>query len=205
MSHEATVHIVDDDAAVRDSLQWLIESVGIGVRTYDSAQAFLRDSEKADDGGCLLLDVRLRDMSGLELQHRLLKDGFRLPIIFITGHGEVDMAVQAMKSGARDFVTKPFDDQKLLDSVQRVLSQAREISDKNAQRDLVRRRLTSLSPREREVLDMVIDGKLNKTIASELNISNKTVEAHRARVMDKMQAHNLAELIRQVALIDQDH
>jgi two-component system response regulator FixJ len=144
-------------------------------------------------------------MSGLELQHRLLKDGFRLPIIFITGHGEVDMAVQAMKSGALDFVTKPFDDQKLLDSVQRVLSQAREIADKNAQRDLVRRRLTSLSPREREVLDRVIEGKLNKTIASELNISNKTVEVHRARVMDKMQAHNLAELVRQIALIDQDH
>jgi two-component system, LuxR family, response regulator FixJ len=204
MSHDATVHIVDDDAAIRDSLHWLMESVGIGVKTYDSAQAFLRESDKAA-AGCVLLDVRLRDMSGLELQRRLLEEGFRLPIIFITGHGEVAMAVQAMKNGAIDFVTKPFDDQKLLDAVQRVLSQAREVSENNAQRDLVRRRLTSLSSRERQVLDKVIEGKLNKTIASELNISNKTVEAHRARVMDKMQAHNLAELVRHIALIDQDH
>lgn len=204
MTHDPTVHIVDDDDAVRESLQWLMESVGIGVKTYDSAQAFLRESAKVD-GGCLLLDVRLRDMSGIELQRRLLEQGFRLPIIFITGHGEVSMAVQAMKNGAVDFVTKPFDDQKLLDSVQGVLSQAREISEKNAQRDLIRQRLTSLSPRERQVLDKVIEGKLNKTIASELNISNKTVEVHRARMMEKMQTHTLAELIRHIAMIEQDY
>lgn len=204
MTHEPTVHIVDDDAAVRESLQWLMESVGIGAKGYESAQAFLRESAEAD-GGCLLLDVRLRDMSGLELQRRLLEEGFRLPIIFITGHGEIDMAVQAMKNGAVDFVTKPFDDQKLLDSVQRVLSHARELSEKNVQRQLIRRCLASLSPRERQVLDKVIEGKLNKTIASELNISNKTVEVHRARVMEKMQTHSLAELIRHIALLDQDN
>jgi FixJ family two-component response regulator len=204
MPDDSMVHIVDDDAAVRDSLQWLMESVGIAAKAYDSAQAFLRESEKTD-GGCLLLDVRLRDMSGLELQRRLIEQEVHLPIIFITGHGEVDMAVQAMKNGAVDFVTKPFDDQKLLDSVQRVLSRSRAISEKSAKRALVRRRLASLSPRERQVLDKVIEGKLNKTIANELNISNKTVEAHRARMMDKMQAHNLAELVRQITLIDQDH
>jgi FixJ family two-component response regulator len=204
MPHEPTVHIVDDDASVRESLRWLMESVDLDVTTYDSAQAFLRASDNAT-AGCLLLDVRLRDMSGLELQHRLLEKGFRLPIIFITGHGEVAMAVQAMKDGAVDFVTKPFNDQKLLDSVQRVLSQAREMSEKSAHRDLVGKRLISLSPRERQVLDKVIEGKLNKIIASELNISNKTVEAHRARVMEKMQAHTLAELIRQIAQLDQDN
>jgi FixJ family two-component response regulator len=204
MPDGATVHIVDDDAAVRESLQWLMESVGIAAETYDSAQAFLLESDKTD-GGCLLLDVRLRDMSGLELQRRLTERGFRLPIIFITGHGEVNMAVQAMKNGAVDFVTKPFDDQKLLDTVQRVLAQTRETSEKSARRDLLRRRLASLSSRERQVLDRVVAGKLNKTIAGELNISNKTVEVHRARVMDKMGARNLAELVRQIALIDQDH
>lgn len=202
MPHDPTVHIVDDDAAVRDSLRWLMESVGLGATTYDSAQAFLRESDNA--AGCLLLDVRLRDMSGLELQRRLLEKGLRLPIIFITGHGEVTMAVQAMKNGAVDFVIKPFDDQQLLDAVQRVLSRARETSEQNAQRDLVRHRLTSLSPRERQVLDKVIAGKPNKIIASDLNISNKTVEAHRARVMEKMQARSLAELLRHIALVDQD-
>ena len=203
MPDDATVHIVDDDAAVRESLQWLMESVGINTKTYDSAQAFLGESDKTD-GGCLLLDVRLQDMSGLELQRRLTERGFRLPIIFITGHGEVNIAVEAMKNGAVDFVTKPFDDQKLLDAVQRILSQVRETSEKSAQRDLVRRRLATLSSRERQVLDKVIEGKLNKTIAGELNISHKTVEAHRARVMDKMEARNLAELLRQIALIDHD-
>ena len=204
MPHEPTVHIVDDDASVRDSLRWLMESVDMSVKTYDSAQAFLRESDHAA-AGCLLLDVRLRDMSGLELQRLLLEKGFRLPIIFITGHGEVAMAVQAMKNGAVDFVTKPFDDQLLLDSVQRVLAQTQIISQKNARRESTATRLASLSPRERQVLDKVIEGKLNKVIADELNISNKTVEAHRARVMEKMQARNLAELIRQITLAGEDH
>ena len=193
MPPEPVVHVVDDDAAVRDSLRWLMGSVGIEVKTYDSAQAFLQESSAAT--GCLLLDVRLRDMSGIELQRRLQENGFHLPIIFITGYGEVAMAVEAMKSGAVDFVTKPFDDQKLLDSVQRVLARARMAAEKDARREEVRRRLAALSPRERQVLDQVAAGKLNKTIASELNISTKTVEAHRARVMDKMQAHSVAELI----------
>jgi len=204
MPHEPTVHIVDDDASVRDSLRWLMESVDVSVKTYDSAQAFLRESDHAA-AGCLLLDVRLRDMSGLELQRLLLEKGFRLPIIFITGHGEVAMAVQAMKNGAVDFVTKPFDDQLLLDSVQRVLAQTQIISQKNARRESTATRLASLSPRERQVLDKVIEGKLNKVIADELNISNKTVEAHRARVMEKMQACNLADLIRQITLAGEDH
>jgi RNA polymerase sigma factor (sigma-70 family) len=199
MPHEPAVHIVDDDASIRDSLSWLMESVGLKAKTYDSAQAFLQHSDSAV--GCVLLDVRLRDMSGLELQRRLVDKGFHLPIIFITGHGEVNMAVQAMKNGAVDFVTKPFDDQQLLDTVQQALARTRIEAEKDAQREQVASRLATLSPRERQVLDKVIAGKLNKVIADELNISGKTVEAHRARVMDKMQAHNLAELIRQVALI----
>jgi FixJ family two-component response regulator len=204
MPHEQTVHIVDDDASVRDSLRWLMESVDLSVKTYDSAQAFLNESGRAAPG-CLLLDVRLRDMSGLELQRRLVEKGVRLPIIFITGHGEVAMAVQAMKNGAVDFVTKPFDDQMLLDSVQRVLAKTQISSEKNARRENAAARLATLSPRERQVLDKVIEGKLNKVIADELNISNKTVEAHRARVMEKMQARNLAELIHQFTLAGEDH
>jgi len=199
MPHEPAVHIVDDDASIRDSLSWLMESVGLKASTYDSAQAFLQHSDKAV--GCVLLDVRLRDMSGLELQRRLVEKGFHLPIIFITGHGEVNMAVQAMKNGAVDFVTKPFDDQLLLDTVQQALARTQIEAEKEAQREQVASRLAALSPRERQVLDKVIAGKLNKVIADELNISGKTVEAHRARVMDKMQARNLAELIRQVALV----
>ena len=155
MPHESTVHIVDDDDSVRDSLRWLMESVGLKASTYDSAQAFLQHSDSA--AGCVLLDVRLRDMSGLELQRRLLAKGFRLPIIFITGYGEVTMAVQAMKNGAVDFVTKPFDDQLLLDKVQQTLAQTQLNSEKNTRRDQVAQRLASLSPRERQVLDKVIE------------------------------------------------
>lgn len=198
------VHVVDDDAAVRDSLRWLMESVGLRVHTYDSAQGFLANSHNVT-AGCLLLDVRLRDMSGLELQRKLRENGFHLPIIFITGYGEVTMAVQAMKNGAIDFLTKPLDDQKLLDTVQRALSQAQITYEKHARSDLMASRLALLSPRERQVLDKVLDGKLNKVIADELNIGMKTVEAHRARIMEKMQARNLAELFRQVALADADY
>ncbi len=204
MPDHSTVHIVDDDAAVRESLQWLMESVGIGVRTYDSARAFLQESNKSDIG-CMLLDIRLRDMSGLELQRRLMNQRSRLPIIFSTGHGDVDMAVQAMKNGAIDFITKPFDNQKLLDDVQLALARARETSEICARRDDLQRRLATLSAREHQVLDRVIIGQRNKTIAAQLGISTKTVEVHRARVMDKMRVHNLAELMHQIALIDQEH
>ena len=200
MRHEPRVHVVDDDAAVRDSLQWLMDSVGIPVSTYDSAQAFLAASDQA--AGCVLLDVRLRDQSGLELHRRLKDQGFRVPIIFITGHGDIAMAVEAMKNGAADFVTKPFDDQRLLETVQRAMAAARESAEKDGQREQVRRRLEALSPRERQVLDRVVAGKLNKTIADELKISTKTVEAHRAHLMEKMQARNVAELLRQVAFLE---
>jgi len=200
MRHEPRVHVVDDDAAVRDSLQWLMDSVGIPVSTYDSAQAFLAASDQA--AGCVLLDVRLRDQSGLELHRRLKDQGFRLPIIFITGYGDIAMAVEAMKNGAADFVTKPFDDQRLLETVQRAMAAARESAEKDGQREQVRRRLEALSPRERQVLDRVVAGKLNKTIADELKISTKTVEAHRAHLMEKMQARNVAELLRQVAFLE---
>ena len=203
MPNDLAVHVVDDDAAIRDSLRWLMESVGLRVHTYDSAQGFLTKSYEVT-AGCLLLDVRLRDMSGLELQRKLRENGLRLPIIFMTGYGDIMMAVQAMKDGATDFLTKPFDDQKLLDTVQQALSQAQITYEKHAQNDLMASRLALLSPREQQVLDKVLDGKLNKVIADELNISMKTVETHRARIMEKMQARNLAELVRQIALAGAD-
>ena len=203
MPNDLAVHVVDDDAAIRDSLRWLMESVGLRVHTYDSAQGFLTKSHEVT-AGCLLLDVRLRDMSGLELQRKLRENGFRPPIIFMTGYGDITMAVQAMKDGAIDFLTKPFDDQKLLDTVQQALSQAQITYEKHARSDLMASRLALLSPREQQVLDKVLDGKLNKVIADELNISMKTVETHRARIMEKMQARNLAELARQIALAGAD-
>jgi len=194
MTSEARVHVIDDDAGVRDSLRWLMDSVGIPVSTYESAQDFLTVSGGA--AGCVLLDVRLRDQSGFSLQRRLKEQGFRLPIIFITGHGDMAMAVEAMKNGAVDFVSKPFDDQRLLETVQRALTHARENADRDRRRDQVRRRLDALSPRERQVLDKVAAGKLNKTIADELGISIKTVEMHRSNIMRKLGARSVAELVR---------
>ena len=199
MSAEAAVHVVDDDAAVRDSLRWLLESVGLSVNLYDSAQAFMAKSPDLMCG-CVLLDVRLRDMSGLQLQRVLRDNGFWLPILFITGHGDVEMAVQAMKEGAADFFTKPLDEQRLLDSVQSALAQSRHQQEQRLQQMLASQRLTLLTPRERQVLERVSAGQLNKVIADDLHISIKTVEVHRGRIMEKMQAGTLAELLRRIAL-----
>lgn len=199
MSAEAAVHVVDDDAAVRDSLRWLLESVGLSVNLYDSAQAFMAKSPDLMCG-CVLLDVRLRDMSGLQLQRVLRDNGFWLPILFITGHGDVEMAVQAMKEGAADFFTKPLDEQRLLDSVQSALAQSRHQQEQRLQQMLASQRLALLTPRERQVLERVSAGQLNKVIADELHISIKTVEVHRGRIMEKMQAGTLAELLRRIAL-----
>ena len=199
MSAEAAVHVVDDDAAVRDSLRWLLESVGLSVNLYDSAQAFMAKSPDLMCG-CVLLDVRLRDMSGLQLQRVLRDNGFWLPILFITGHGDVEMAVQAMKEGAADFFTKPLDEQRLLDSVQSALAQSRHQQEQRLQQMLASQRLALLTPRERQVLERVSAGQINKVIADELHISIKTVEVHRGRIMEKMQAGTLAELLRRIAL-----
>ncbi len=209
MFKQTTVFIVDDDDSVRDSLCWLVESVGLKAQAYDSAtaflHAFLQTDAPVDDkcrSACLVSDIRMQGMSGLELQLRLSEQGVRLPMIFITGYGDVSMAVQAMKAGAVDFFTKPVNDQALIECIQRVLSQEVETERQRAQCEQIRGCLASLTPREREVLGKVVDGKLNKVIAAELNISSKTIEAHRAKVMEKMCAHTVADLVRMVVSIE---
>lgn len=199
MTSEATVFVVDDDEAMRDSLKWLIESVGMKVRTYGSADEFL-GSCYPGRAGCLLLDVRMPGMSGLELQHHLARREIRLPIIIITGHGDVGMAVRAMKAGAVDFIEKPFNDEALLSSIRNALEFDEKQRVLRAQRADIAARLAQLTPREHEVMEMVTEGRANKEIAAALGVTAKTVEAHRARVMDKMGAGSLAELVR-MALI----
>ena len=199
MTFDATVFVVDDDQAMRTSLKWLIESTGMTVQTYDSADAFLSDYYPGR-AGCLLLDVRMPGMSGLELQAHLAREGYRLPVILITGHGDVAMAVKAMKAGAVDFIEKPFHDEDLLRSIHNALAyDQRNRASRSAKAEIVMR-LAELTPREHEVMAMVTDGKSNKEIAAALGVSAKTVEAHRARVMEKMRADSLAELVR-MALI----
>ena len=195
MNEKSTVFIVDDDEAVRDSLSWLMQSVGLNTETFHSADAFLQGFGE-DRPGCLLLDIRMPGMSGLELQNVLRERGFRLPLVVISGHADVPMAVRALKAGAFDFVEKPFNDQLLLDTVQRAIEQDREQRQSLAQIDEWRARLDTLTPREHEVLELVVAGASNKQISSELGVSLKTVEAHRARVMDKLQADSLSQLVR---------
>ncbi|MGB5830949.1 MAG: response regulator [Thiohalocapsa sp.] len=199
MAAELTVFVVDDDQAMRGSLKWLIESVGIRVETFESAQAFL-DGYYPGRAGCLLLDVRMPGMTGLELQTYLLRREMRIPVIIITGHGDVSMAVKAMKVGAVDFIEKPFDDEELLISIRNALHYEEKQRDFRARRADIAARLAELTPREYEVMSMVTDGKSNKEIAAALGVSAKTVEVHRARVMDKMRADSLAELVRMALL-----
>jgi two-component system, LuxR family, response regulator FixJ len=195
MPPEPTVFVVDDDRAMRDSLRWLLESVGLTVRTYSTAADFLREYEPAQPG-CLVLDVRMPGMSGLDLQAELVRRGAGLPTIVVTGHAEVPMAVRAVKAGAVDFIEKPFSDQLLLDRVRQALEIDRLEREVRHRREEARRRLESLTAREREVLGLVAAGKANKEIAASLRLSPKTVEVHRAHVMSKMAVDSLAELIR---------
>jgi len=190
-----TIFVVDDDDAVRDSLRDLIDSVGLDVATYPSAHAFLDVYDNARRG-CLVLDIRMPGMSGLELQERLNERGSSLPIVFITGHGDVPMAVEAMKRGAVDFIQKPFRDQELLDRINLAIEQNRRRREAEETMQDIAERVSSLTRREREVMDMVIQGKANKVIAIDLGLSQRTVEVHRAHVMDKMRARTLAELVR---------
>ncbi|MBK1722715.1 response regulator transcription factor [Thiocystis violacea] len=199
MTFDATVFVVDDDQAMRTSLQWLIETTGMSVQTYDSADAFLAKYYPGR-AGCLLLDVRMPGMSGLELQAHLAREGYRLPVILITGHGDVAMAVKAMKAGAVDFIEKPFHDEDLLRSIRNALEYDQKTRASRSARAEIAMRLAELTPREHEVMAMVTDGRSNKEIASTLGVSAKTVEAHRSRVMEKMRADSLAELVR-MALI----
>lgn len=193
--NEPTVFIVDDDQAVARSLRWLIETVRLRVETFASAQAFL-DGYDTSKAGCLVLDVRMPGLSGLELQERLTAQKINIPIIFITGHGDVQMAVRAVKSGAFDFIEKPFNDQDLLDRIQKAIVFDREQRGKEVQRGQLRMLFANLTPREREVLDLVVEGMSNKAIANSLGLSAKTVEVHRAKMMEKMQAHSVSDLVK---------
>ena len=195
MDANATVFVVDDDAATRDSLNDLIRSVGLRVELYASAQDFLR-SEHPDVPGCLVLDVRMPGLSGLDLQRRLTEAGVSMPIIFISGHGDVPMTVRALKAGALEFLTKPFRDQDLLDAIQQALDRDCQARDERAATEAVHRRFASLTPREREVMAKVVEGLLNKEIAAELSTSETTVKTHRRQVMEKMGANSLPELVR---------
>jgi FixJ family two-component response regulator len=191
----ASVTIVDDDDAVRDSLRLLLKSVGLPTVACASAREYL-DAWRPDQPGCLVLDVRMPGMSGLELQQELNRRGAITPVIFISGHGDIPMAVEAIQHGAFDFLQKPFRDQDLIDRVQRALQTDRANREALSQRDRLRERHASLTPREKEVLLLVTQGKANKVMAGDLGVSQRTVEIHRARVMEKMGAQSLAHLVR---------
>lgn len=191
------VSIIDDDEAVRDSLEILLTSVGIQSKTYESAQNFLKQYDP-NQPGCLVVDIRMPGMSGLDLQQQLQKMRSPHPLIFVTGHGDVPMAVQAMQDGAFDFIQKPFRDQDLLDRINEALESDLKNRDQRLQEQSIRNRLESLTPREREIIELVAEGKANKVIAAELNLSQRTVELHRAHAMDKMGAKSVAEVVRMI-------
>ena len=188
------VFIVDDDQAVRDSLSMLVDTVGLRSKAYATAAEFL-DDYRPDQSGCLVADVRMPGMNGLELQACLADRGIAIPVVIITGHGDVHMAVQALKAGAVDFVEKPFRDQELLDSIQRAITSDAKLRSEQSQRDKVRGRQDQLTEREREVMELLIRGKSNKEVGAELGISRKTVDFHRVRILEKMGANSLVELV----------
>ena len=194
---QSTVFVVDDDEAVRASLRLLLKSVGLPATAYSSAQEFLAGYDPRHPG-CVVLDVRMPGMSGLELQQILNVRGATIPVIFITGHGDIPMAVEAMQHGAFEFLQKPFRDQDLLDRVQRALERDHRTRQELKEKDRIRDRLTSLTPREHEVLTLITRGKPNKVVAADLGVSQRTVEIHRARVMEKMGASSFAQLVRMV-------
>ena len=189
------VFVIDDDRMIRDGLQSLIRSVGLRVETFASAQDFL-GTKRPDTPACLVLDVRMPGLSGLDLQMKLRDDGIPIPIIFITGHGDIPMSVRAMKEGAHEFLTKPVRGQDLLDAVQKALVSDRELRQERREANEIHARFESLTPREKEVLELVVAGLLNKQIADQLGMSELTVKTHRAHVMEKTQAESLAHLVR---------
>ncbi len=189
------VFVVDDDSTVGVSIKRLLHSVGLEARHFTSAREFLR-AKRPDAPGCIILDVRLPDLSGLDLQQELAKANIDLPVIFVTGHADIPMTVRAMKAGAVEFLTKPFREQELLEAVQRAISRHRQILDQRASMRVLQSRYELLTPREREVFPLVAGGLLNKQVAAELNASEKTIKVHRGQLMQKMEAHSLSELIR---------
>ena len=190
------VYLVDDDDGVRKALARLIEAAGYRVDAYDSARAFLACERDEAAPGCLVLDVQMPELTGLDLQRELNAAHSNLAIVFITGHGDIPMSVRAMKDGAVDFLTKPVLDSDLLGAIERAIARAARDGTARAERDAVRKRIDSLTPRERQVMLLVVEGRLNKQIATELGTVEKTIKVHRARVMQKMQAGSLAELVR---------
>ena len=195
MQSDAIVYIVDDDEPIRKSLSLLMRSEGYRAVPCASAQEFL-DRFDSQSPGCVVLDVRMPGMSGLELQQLLADRGSPVPVIIMTGHGDVGMAVRAMKTGARDFIEKPFDNQVLLDRIGEALADAEQQQHRDEEQETARARLELLTPRERETMELLVAGKLNKQVAAELNISVRTVESHRAKIMDKLQVRSLSELVR---------
>ncbi len=195
MDMEPVVHVVDDDPNLLKSLRWLLESVGRKVETFESGRAFLADFDPAQPG-CLLLDIRMPGMSGLELTQHLQSRNIALPIILFTGHGDVPMAVQAMKDGAFDFIEKPYNEQKLLDRINDAVEHDCRTRRELAQRDEAIARIAQLTPREREVMELIVEGLANKQMAVRLGISEKTVEVHRSRARRKLRAESVADLVK---------
>ncbi len=201
MNDQVSVFIVDDDREVRDALQLLMESVGLKVECFESSQQYL-DQFAPEKPGCLVLDVRMPGMSGLDLQARLAEERLCPPIIIITGHGDVPMAVRAVQAGAMDFIEKPFNDQVLLDSVHRAIEKDAQQRGDVSRLAEIEARFAKLTPREQEVLELVVAGRRNKLIAADLGVSQSTVEAHRAKVMEKMEADTLSELMRMMLSLE---
>ena len=195
MTDENVVHIIDDDEAVRDSLAFLLEAANLTVRTYESAVRFLAETGRLESG-CLVTDIRMPEMSGLELVRHLNERGSSLPVIVMTGHGDVPLAVEAMRAGVLDFIEKPFNDETILAALRRALDISRDHAEESAERAEIAGRLAKLSGRERQVLDGLVEGHANKVIALKLGISPRTVEVYRANLMTKMQASSLSELVR---------
>ena len=201
MTRAPTVFVVDDDPSVRSSLKFLIGSVGLQVESFDSAEALLR-GKLPDEPSCLVLDVRLRGLSGLDFQRELAARNCHMPIIFITGHGDIPMSVRAMKAGAVEFLTKPFRDQDLLDAVRIALERDRARREREKEVSDLKERFNSLTPREQKVMSMVVSGMLNKQIADQLGTAENTVKVQRSRAMEKMHAQSVAELVKMVAKLE---